>query len=234
MIKKIILSMVANFRKPKKQPKKQPTGPTVRLMQQSIVCCTPMPRLDESGQRRQRNKLGFSVDPTATILLLGDSLLANWSTNANEIHNMAVGGDCVQNTMWMVMNTSDEVCRHKFSKIFILVGTNNITRRMDARPIISGLQLLIQMVNDRWPDSTVVVMTIPHRNDPRARDPVRQRVNAWISSGRVDFFDTDKCLSVNDSVLDEGGLHLLPSAYAHIHRDMIASLDQPAVVTLVA
>lgn len=200
-----------------------------RSIELTIAACVPVPRMDASGSRRQLAKLARPVDPGAHTLFLGDSLLANWSAG-DCVHNLAVGGDRVQNTIWMLSNMKPDAASHPFERVAILVGTNNITRRMGSAATCAGLRLLWQMARERWPDAEVVAMTIPHRRDQRADEDVRRRINDWMLANKAAVtrvFDTDFALRGEPEPLGADGLHLSQAAYARLNHEL---LEQAALV----
>lgn len=195
-----------------------PPSPTYRSIEAIVAACVPVPRMDDAGSRRAKAKLSHPVHPAASTLLLGDSLLAYWPPK-KEVHNLAIGGDRVQNTLWMLCNLSDDVAEFSFSRIIVLVGTNNISRRFGAAAITAGLRILWSMVRERWPDAEIIAMTIPYRCDVNANDDVRCRVNGWIisnSSMVSSVINTDEVLSSVEDPLLEDRLHLTEAAYAQL------------------
>lgn len=228
-----IIDLAIKRLKRRKSKLAEPVGPlaspplSLRQVEQMIAACIPVPRTDSSGSRRQRSKLVRKVGPHSDTLFLGDSLLANWEAGP-KVHNLAVGGDCVQNTMWMLLNMSAEAADYPFRRVMILVGTNNITRKMGSAATCAALRLLWQLVRDRWPEAEVVAMTIPFREDIRSDDGARRRINKWIRSHRSlvsSILNIDAALAEGSVVLENDGLHLSATAYAMLQEHIDHSDD---------
>lgn len=124
-----------------------------------------------------------SSDKKYTHLLLGDSLLENFSSdgakffnqleNKVNIFNAGVGGDRVENVFYRILNGKllDHDNLKTVEKVYLLIGTNNLDNRPLHRlgcssRIISGIETIIRELVDRLPGlKNIYVLQIPARSD---------------------------------------------------------------------
>ena len=121
-------------------------------------------------------------------MLLGDSLLAGWSTDlpstfpTRVIYDFAVGGDRVPNVLWRLEKT--DLSHLQPSAAVLLIGTNDLARwhaRLRRRGRHRGR--LSEDCAPCGPEADVFVLTIPPRGaDFHALDAPRQEVNRAIAA----------------------------------------------------
>jgi platelet-activating factor acetylhydrolase IB subunit beta/gamma len=130
----------------------------------------------------------------ADIILIGDSLIANWPADmarrqfrSGNVWNFAVGGSTSQNTLWQLGELKPDDLRP--AQLVVLVGTNNLTRDdMPACAIAAGIEAVMTAAHDQWPGAQMHVMGIPPRGtDFHFRDSVRLAVNAELRAWAKGF-----------------------------------------------
>lgn len=162
------------------------------------------------------------------IIFLGDSITegANWQEllNNSYIINRGIGGD----TTAGVLNRIDEVIRHRATKIFICIGTNDIAQGIGTSMILNNYMLILDALKDGSPNSELFVQSIL---------PVNLAKNAVFGHNNKGILAVNKALeelcakrqikyiNLHPHFLnDEGklkaeytndGLHLLGNAYLH-------------------
>jgi platelet-activating factor acetylhydrolase IB subunit beta/gamma len=166
------------------------------------VATVPVPYQYPRGLE-QADRLMANVPHEADLILVGDSLLANWPDDmarrqfgSDRIWNFAVGGSVTQNTLWQLGQLPPD--GPKPAEVLMLVGTNNLTRDdMPACAIAAGIEAVAAAAHDRWPGAKIHLMGIPprgadfrFRND--ARLAVNENVRAWAAKrAYLDYFEVD-------------------------------------------
>lgn len=163
---------------------------------------SPAPYDYARGMDRARAILADVPDHADTILI-GDSLVAFWPKEmaarqfrSGHVWNIGVGGAETQETLWLLdsIHASDLSPR----RLFILVGTNNLTHEtMPACAIAAGIEAVALAAHAKWPQATVDVMGIPPRgSDFRFRDKDRMAINSEVRAWSdrhpwLHFFEVD-------------------------------------------
>ena len=126
------------------------------------------------------------------LVFAGDSITHNWERDKDKRHvygkkvfeeefaglktlNCGFGGDRVETLHWRLANgeldgyTADFFC--------VLIGTNN--RQNTSEEISGGVKALVKLIEEKHPESKVVLMTILPRNDihpPKVTEEIIARV----------------------------------------------------------
>ncbi|MTI29571.1 GDSL-type esterase/lipase family protein, partial [Xanthovirga aplysinae] len=138
-------------------------------------------------QHYHRKATMFEAMPVQknSIIFLGNSIIegANWAElfeNSNII-NRGIGGDITAG----VINRLDEIVRHKPSKLFISIGTNDIAREIPIREIINNYLTIIQKLRTSSPHTKLYIQSI---------------LPVAISSGSVLLHNNKEILEVNQEL----------------------------------
>lgn len=156
------------------------------------VATGPVPYQYPQGLEKASELLG-TVPDQADVVLVGDSLMANWPADmarrqfrSQHVWNFAVGGSVTQNTLWQLGKLGATTLRPR--EVVVLVGTNNLTRDdMPACAIAAGIKAVAEAVHATWPTATTHVVGIPPRGpDFHFRDAARLAVNEEIRAWTKD------------------------------------------------
>ena len=125
-----------------------------------------------------------AVPPAADLVLVGDSLAAGWpaerlaETVGRRAFNYGLPGDRVQNTLWRLREAF--VAHLRPRQAVVVLGTNNLGDGDPPDAILRGLAEVFAVARGLWGEPGVVVVTIPRRGDPSAREADCRRVNAAL------------------------------------------------------
>ncbi len=159
------------------------------------------------------------------ILFLGDSITDNaeWSElfgNDRRIKNRGIGGDDTKG----VLNRLDEVTESQPSKLFLMIGTNDLAYGRTVEEIIEYYEMILRTIKKDSPHTEVYVQSIlpvddlfhinrPNREIDRINASI-ERIAAEYEYPYIDLnplFKEDGQLSKKYSV---DGLHLNAEGYA--------------------
>ena len=95
-----------------------------------------------------------------SVIFLGDSLTDWLSLNellpGVRVLNRGIAGD----TTTGVLQRLDEVIRHKPSKLFLLIGTNDIAMGTSERKITSSIREIITKIQEASPETAIYLQTL--------------------------------------------------------------------------
>ena len=104
----------------------------------------------------------FEVMPVkdSSIIFLGNSITegANWAElfdNPNII-NRGIAGDITEG----VLNRMDEIIRHKPAKLFISIGTNDISRGISIGKILENYLSIIKKTKTSSPNTKIYIQSL--------------------------------------------------------------------------
>lgn len=137
-------------------------------------------------------------------------LLANWKKNffGWNAADIGWGGDRTQNILWRLDNGELDGVNPKV--VVLLAGTNNVSdpsapADADARAvdISRGIQAIVQVIQEKAPSATIILMGIFPRNDNMAFLPVIDKINRDLAA----FADGKKIryLNIDDKLADVDG-----------------------------
>lgn len=150
----------------------------------------------------------------ADVVLLGDSLFAGWRTDLpatfplTMVYDFAVGGDRIPNVLWRLDTT--DLAHLSPSTAVLLIGTNDLAAGTPACAIAIGIGKVVERLRALWPDTDVLVLTIPPRGpDFRALDDRRLRVNKAVAELSVRF-DRVHAVTIDDNAFTCGRYAVRP------------------------
>ncbi|MGU3480164.1 GDSL-type esterase/lipase family protein [Methylobacterium sp. D48H] len=137
-------------------------------------------QIDIANQKLQQ--LSGSPD----VVFVGDSLvqfwpseLTNYAASSNKVFNFGVGLDRTQHVLWRLEAAQLQVIHPR--KVYVLVGTNNLSAGDTACAIASGIEAVLRRVNEIWPHAARIVIPIPPRgNDFLFRNADRIETNRIV------------------------------------------------------
>ncbi len=182
----------------------------------------------------QRLVSHFEVTPVQAgdVVFLGDSITqgGNWQElfPSTPLRNRGIGGD----TTGGVLERLDQVTAGKPSKVFILIGTNDLAFGVSEDEIVNNLGVILERISGGSTDTRIYVQSVL----PRA-DAYQQRVESLNESvlaslpGSVTFVDLyPHFLSEDGSIRDDlanDELHLMGDGYI-LWRNLIQEfVDAP-------
>lgn len=160
------------------------------------------------------------------IVFLGDSLMAEipWAEYFSPIRNRGIGGD----TSIDVLARLDEVYESKPAKVFIAVGTNDLSKYTDADEVVSNIERAIVRLREASPKTRVYVLGLlpvstkladaalmRHRN--RLAPTLNARLGEMCARNGVPFIDLyDRFTDADGDLKHEfthDGVHLTQAAH---------------------
>src|SRR5688572_4152731 len=179
----------------------------------------PVARTDQNSMIAHAQLLEKTKRGRIDIYFEGDSItrrwgatdypemLANWKQNffGWNAADFGWGADTIQNILWRLQNGELDGVNTKV--IVLLAGTNNVGRvpGNDARilDITKGLKAVVDLMQSKAPNATIILTAIFPRNDNIAVMPTINSINANLAK----FADGKKIrfLNVNDKLADKDG-----------------------------
>ena len=174
----------------------------------------PLARTDQNSQTAHTQLLEKARKGGIDVYFEGDSItrrwgatdypemLANWKQNLFgwNAGNFGWGADSVQNILWRLQNGELDGVNPKV--IVLLAGTNNVGNTA-PEGITKGLKAVLDVMQAKAPNATIILMAIFPRNDNMALMPAINEINvnlAKFADGRKIRF-----LNINDKLADKDG-----------------------------
>jgi len=183
----------------------------------------------------------FKTEPvkTGAIVMLGNSITegGNWKKllGDSSVLNRGISGDVT----FGVLNRLEEVLRHKPSKIFLLIGINDLSRNTPDEVIIENLFTIAKRIKTASPKTELFIQSIlptneSFKNFPTAfsgKGPHISTINTQLAryAGKMNyhFIDLYTPFLGTDGTMDAkyatDGLHLTLLGYQHwvriLHSD---------------
>ena len=181
----------------------------------------PKPRADQNSQIAHEQLLAKAKQGRIDVYFEGDSitrrwgatdypqLLENWNKNffGWNAADFGWGADRVENILWRLENGELDGINPK--AIVLLAGTNNVGNRVHlatdalSEDVTKGLHAVLQTMQAKAPDATIILTAIFPRNDNMEVMPVIEAINtnlARIADGRKIRY-----LNINDKLADANG-----------------------------
>jgi lysophospholipase L1-like esterase len=185
------------------------------------------PRTDRNSQIAHEQHLAKAKQGRIDIYFAGDSIarrwgasdypqfLENWKQNffGWNAADFAWGADRTENILWRLENGELDGVNPKV--IVLLAGTNNVGRRVPpagieaaADEVTRGLRAIVQVMQTKAPNATIIVTGIFPRNDSMDVMPVIDRINGNLAAMAVGkklrFLNINAKLADANGVLHEG------------------------------
>jgi lysophospholipase L1-like esterase len=167
-------------------------------------------------------------ETTGRVLFLGNSIteMGDFKTLIGDttVINRGIGGDIT----YGVLNRLDEVIRFKPSKIFILIGINDLYKKIPEQTILNNMFAIINRIHVESPKTTIYVQSIlpvnpSFKNFPKGYD---LNENASLVNGQLSnlskrlkykYVDINRYFRGVDGLMDikysVDGLHLSTAGY---------------------
>ncbi len=185
------------------------------------------------------------------IIFLGNSITdgAEWTELFGDLHikNRGISGDVTAG----VIHRMDEIVKRQPSKVFLLIGTNDLARNITADSVQKNIFWIADYLNQETPSTKVYVQSIFPVNNGfekfaghTGNDTVIRLVNSTLEKQALKhhytFIDLHSTLADNDGKLNKDftndGLHLTGNGYIlwkHIVYPYVYNLSQqPSLLPL--
>ncbi len=202
----------------------------------------PSPRSDQNSMIAHQQLLEKAKQGRIDVYFEGDSITRRWGTSDEQYKhflenwranfygwnaaNFGWGGDTTQNVLWRLNNGELDNINPKV--IVLLVGTNNVGKESPqandsrATEIPLGIKAILDLLQNKAPKATIILMGIFPRNDNMAVMPIINDINKAIAKfadgKRIRFLNINDKLADKDDKLFPGvtvadGLHLDVKGY---------------------
>ncbi len=172
----------------------------------------------------------FKTEPVVTgrIMFLGNSIteMGDWKKVLNDstVINRGIGGDITYGVLKRLKDITDR----RPSKIFILLGINDIGKDIPDAVIADNYLKIVTEIHAKCPETKIYVQSVLPVNSALPRFPqhydkqehvlaVNKLLKANAQAGRYTFVDIFHLFADADQRLDSRytfeGLHLKPEAY---------------------
>lgn len=217
-------------------------APRVELVQQRVETApqrVEQPRAEEVAESTvPRKKRGHLQDmfaltrfQSAPVVMLGDSLTqrAAWGeiTGCGFVANRGIGGDVSAG----VLRRLDDVTRLRPGAVFLMIGINDVAKRVPTETIVGNVRRTIARLNDAGAKVYLtLVLPVTRGYVPKMNPTVAELNAAYVALAKetkatvVDFrqeMQTDEGALRNELTLD--GIHLNPEGY-RVWRDAVTPL----------
>jgi platelet-activating factor acetylhydrolase IB subunit beta/gamma len=127
-------------------------------------------RTDDQSVAKHNKILGMKDEYDIQLVFLGDSLTRRWEDNidlwnkyfsAYSAANFGVGGDCLENIKWRILNGELDGIDPKI--IIILAGTNNLDKDSEET-IVKGIREIAEIIQHKLKNTKIVILGLLPRN----------------------------------------------------------------------
>jgi len=199
-------------------------------------------RTDEHHITKHNKILAMKNEFNIQLVFLGDSLTRRWEDNPDlwekffsnyGAANFGVGGDCLENIKWRILNGELDGIAPKV--IIVLAGTNNLDKDSEET-IVGGIQEIADIIQRKLANTKTVILGLLPRNINETGVDYTQKIGSINSQLAVLFADTDIFFKdIGKDLVDEqgvvsasimpDGLHLNWDGYEIIGPRLINIID---------
>lgn len=185
---------------------------------------------DPEGYERKSALFRAQKPSSGKILFLGNSITegGNWKRllKDSSVVNRGISGDVT----FGVLNRIDEVVRHKPSKLFLLIGVNDLSRNTPNAIIIQNIFAIVGRIHSGSPRTAIYVQSIlpvnplhknfpPRFNKQNEIEEINGQLAKYSEALNYTYVDLFNQFLDNTSRLDLNftydGLHLNPAGYTN-------------------
>lgn len=167
---------------------------------------------------------------TGKIIFLGNSITegGDWKKLLDDptVINRGISGD---NTFGVLARV-DEITRHKPSRVFLLIGVNDLSKDIPAAVIIQNIFSIVGRIRAESPDTRIFVQSVlpvnpTHKKFPaqfnkqHAIEEVNPQLKKYAEALKYTYVDLFSAFLDGNGRLDlqytYDGLHLGPAGYQH-------------------
>lgn len=173
----------------------------------------------------ERQKSVFESVPAsdADIVFLGDSLTAfcPWQEffSNQTVLNRGIGSDVSEG----VLNRLDSVIAHAPKRVFLMIGINDLSKKIDQKVTVDNVERVIQKLQENLPDCTIYLQSVlPVRVNTISGESVAELNEEYIRISEkwnivyIDLYShfCDKDGKMIAEFCAEDGVHLLGAGYS--------------------
>jgi len=200
-------------------------------------------RTDDHHIAKHNKILGMKNEYDIQLVFLGDSLTRRWEDNidlwnkyfsAYKAANFGVGGDCLENIKWRILNGELDGIDPRV--IIVLAGTNNLDEDSEET-IVNGIREIAEIIQDKLKNAKIVILGLLPRNvNETGIDYVQKigRINRQLetlyANTEITYRDIGIDLIneqgvVSDTIMPDG-LHLNGNGYEIIGPKLREIIDE--------
>ena len=201
-------------------------------------------RTDDHHITKHNKILRMKYEIDIQLVFLGDSLTRRWEDNADlwnkyfsayNAANFGVGGDCLENIKWRILNGELDGIDPKV--IIVLAGTNNLDKDSEET-IVNGIREIAEIIQHQLKNTRLVILGLLPRNVNETGinyaqkiDRINRHLDSLYADTEITYRDIGTDLIneqgvVSDTIMPDG-LHLNANGYEIIGpklRDIIDEL----------
>jgi platelet-activating factor acetylhydrolase IB subunit beta/gamma len=187
-------------------------------------------RTDDLSVAKHKKILGMKDAFDIKLVFLGDSLTRRWEDNidvwnkyfsAYHAANFGVGGDCLENITWRLLNGELDGIDPKI--IILLAGTNNLDKDSEET-IVNGIREIAEIIQDKLKTTKLVILGLLPRNVnetginyARKIGRINGQLHSLYANTGITYRDIGSDLinaqgTVSDTIMPDG-LHLNSAGY---------------------
>lgn len=174
------------------------------------------------------------------IVFLGDSITEYYDVNKyfsnNRVVNSGISGNITDD---ILKNMEERVYQYNPSKIFLLIGTNDLTHKKDNKEIISDIEEIIEKIKENRPETKIYVESIYPVNDEdnekinhnmvskRKNEDIKEinsQIKKYCEKNNIEYIDLYDKLCDKDGNLKleytNEGLHISDEGYKFITKEL--------------
>jgi len=200
-------------------------------------------RTDEHSIEKHTKFLALQNKHEIQLVFLGDSLTRRWEDNIDLWHkffseynavNLGVGGDCLENIKWRILNGELDGINPKV--LIVLAGTNNLDKN-SADEIVDTIQEIAEIIQEKLQGTSVVVLALLPRNNNETGINFAQKIGEinkdlgirFVDSS-IEFRDIGADLADGPGIVSQtimpDGLHLNYQGYEVVGPKLKAIIDE--------
>ena len=170
-------------------------------------------RTDEHHIEKHNKFLALHNKHEIQLVFLGDSLTRRWEDNIDlwnkffseyNAVNFGVGGDCLENIKWRILNGELDGINPKI--LIFLAGTNNLDKD-STDEIIDGIHEIAGIIQEKLQHTKVVVLALLPRNNNETGIDFAQKINKINNELRTKFWGAEREFKdIGADLIDEKGI----------------------------
>ena len=206
-------------------------------------------RTDDHYIEKHNKILAMKNEDDIQLVFLGDSLTRRWEDNSDlwnmyfseyQAVNFGVGGDCLENIKWRILNSELDGINPKV--IIVLAGTNNLDHDSEEK-IVNGIQEIVEIIQNKLTHTKIVLLGLLPRNRNetdidyiRKISRINSQLHAFYANSQIAFRDIGTLLLNEQGVLNghdvvsntimPDGLHLNRAGYEIIGPELKKIIDE--------
>jgi platelet-activating factor acetylhydrolase IB subunit beta/gamma len=200
-------------------------------------------RTDDHHITKHNKILRMKYEIDIQLVFLGDSLTRRWEDNidvwnkyfsAYNAANFGVGGDCLENIKWRILNGELDGIDPKV--IIVLAGTNNLDKDPEET-IVNGIREIAEIIKRKLKNTKLVILGLLPRNVnetginyARKIGRINEQLASLYANTEITYRDIGTDLineqgAVSDMIMPDG-LHLNSNGYEIIGPKLKSIIDE--------